>query len=224
MTKEEDATKKKLAEEEATKKKAEEEEAQKKKDEEEAAAKAKQNAIEAEARKKELSDVKTLGQAQQLLETAADTIDVKNAEIQKLSTSKDAEIKELNETHKTEVQALSKEVKDLKVKADKYEKLMVTEKEETIDALVGKKLSLGVIEKKDVDDQKKSLGFIDIKVIKMMAKDLENIKSVVRKESMKGHEGTTEEVAEKQAKIKQMMENAAFSDEFIKEHLKLKGE
>jgi len=138
-------------------------------------------------------EIKTLAQAQLLLSKAAD-------EIQSL---------------KTDMKKLKAEVETLKPKADKYVKLIEKQKMEAVSELVKKKLSLGMIKKEEVEAQKEMLSVSKIKNIKLMAKELSELKPVIRKESLKGSES---EVEEKSANVKKLMEGAGFKKEFVENY------
>jgi len=140
-----------------------------------------------------VEELKTLAQAQSLLSKAAE-------EIQGL---------------KNDMKKLKSEVDNLKPKADKYAKLIEKQKLEAVDMLVKKKLSLGMIKKEDVDVQKEMLKSSKIKNIKLMTKELGELKPVIRKESLKGSEN---EVEEKTTTLKKLMEGAGFNEEFIKNY------
>jgi len=181
------AAEKKLADEKAEAEKKAAEEAAKKKEADEKAA--------AEAAKKSESkpEIKTLQQAQELLTKASE-------EIQSL---------------KAETEQLKSDMSGLKDKSDKYTELMEKQKLESVGTLVQKKLSLGLIDGKEQEAQKDMLSKFGVKNIKLMTSELEKVKSVVRKESLKGSEGGVDDAT---LKVKKLMKGAGFKDEFIKSY------
>ncbi len=194
-----EAEDKKVAEEKeaAAKKVAEEKEAAAKKEAEEAEATVKKEA-EAEATKKKESEadkpeVKTLQQAQTLLQEAAGKLE-KQA----------AEVKELQST-----------ISKLQEKADKFDKLQAEQKESAVNDLVKRKVDLGIAKKEDEVTQKEMLQDLDVKKIKLMTEELEKVSKVeVRKESLKGAEDS--EVADaKKASLRKLMKGAGFTKEFL---------
>ena len=141
------------------------------------------------------AELKTLSQAQELLQKASDEISTLRKDIKKMS----------------------EDIKGLKDKADKYDKLTAAEKDKAVDTLVERKLSLGILAEKDKEAQKATLKKFDTRVIKMMAADLKEVKPGVRKETLKGAEASEKE-DEHKLKITKLMEGAGFEEQSIKDY------
>lgn len=145
-------------------------------------------------------DVKTLNQAQELLKEASNEIDAKNKEITKLQG----------------------EVAKGQVARDRLAELAKAQKDKAIEKLTERKLSLGLISKEDVDNQKAKLEKLSTVIIRDMKEELSNINSVVRREALKGAEpeAKTEKLAKEEAKVRKLMEDAGLKPDTIKEHFK----
>lgn len=183
------------ASEESTEEKKEEKDSEEETDEEDSKEDSEEDSEEEKKENSKIEEIKTLAQAQLLLSKAAEEIQSLKSDMKKLKT----------------------DIETLKPKADKYVKMIEKQKLEAVDALVKKKLSLGMIKKEDADTQKEMLSSSKVKNIKLMTKELSELKPAVRKESLKGSEG---DVDEKSASLKKLMEGAGFKAEFIEKYKK----
>ncbi len=145
-------------------------------------------------------EIKTLREAQSLLERAASDLEEREKEVNKLKS----------------------EVSKLKKFEEKIEKLNSAKLDKAVNKLVERKLSLGLIKQETVDEQKTTLRKLSTKMLVDMEKELENINATpARKETLKGAESTEQEDAKK-ANLRQHMINAGLKTEFIDEYLKTK--
>ena len=150
--------------------------------------------VEDENKKENSIEIKTLAQAQVLLQKAAETID----------------------SLKTEIKNLSDAVKKGEEAEQKLTKIVKERHSQTVDKLIKKKLSLGIIKEEGVEAQKEIMDTINLKTIKLMTDELDNVKPIVRKESLKGAEEITK--IDEVSKIKKLMAGAGFKKEFIESY------
>jgi len=144
-------------------------------------------------------DAKTLKQAQELLEKAATDLEERNNEISELKT----------------------EVSKLKKYEDTIKKLSAAKQDKAVDKLVNRKLSLGLIKNDDVTKQKEMLRKLSVSTVNVMVDELDNVKSSVRKETLKGSEISEKEDV-KNNKLRQMMINAGIEEKSVDEYFKNK--
>lgn len=111
----------------------------------------------------------TLEQAREFLSEASETIELR-----------DAKIKTMNE-----------EIRQLKATKEKFDEIKETELNSKVDLIVKKELSIGLLDKKEIDDQREFYRkFSEEDLDKQLNRLSSRTNTVIKKESLKGPEET----------------------------------